>query len=241
MYFIPIIVMLFTYTMVAYRLLCRKLVGTHHADGKMSHQEMIKRKITKMLVVVLGVFIVFWTPQQVMLLYLAINQVESDSDSHIPTLRFVALYLAYFGSAINPYLYAGLNENFRRGFVDSFRCLLRANRIDPDIGATRSQHPARPASHTILSGAETRNHVPPSANGVTQNQFLTVQDRDCSSSVKATSQQLPGSVSTHPTGTTPSSTQDAPHGMRSPSADFAGPTSDPRTRHNVCRPGESAL
>lgn len=51
------------------------------------------------------------------------------------TVRYVVLYVAYLNSAVNPVLYAGFNENFRRGFKEVFTngCLpfLKKRKIFP--------------------------------------------------------------------------------------------------------------
>lgn len=48
-------------------------------------------------------------------------------------VKYVALYIAYFNSALNPILYGGFNENFRNGFIEAFRCFLiqKRNKIGP--------------------------------------------------------------------------------------------------------------
>ena len=46
----------------------------------------------------------------------------------------MALYVAYANSALNPVLYGGFNDNFRRGFKDAFLCLVPAagkNKVHP--------------------------------------------------------------------------------------------------------------
>ncbi|RUS75241.1 hypothetical protein EGW08_017006, partial [Elysia chlorotica] len=131
MYFLPILVMVFTYSIIAFRLLRRRHPGRRPSGGKMSTQDRAKRKVTKMLVMVLFVFIVCWSPHQVIMMYENLN--PNKKPEYLETVRYIALYLAYACSAINPILYAGFNENFRRGFVEAFRCVImqRRNRIDP--------------------------------------------------------------------------------------------------------------
>ena len=48
-------------------------------------------------------------------------------------LKFTFTYLAYFNSAINPVLYAGLNENFRRAFWQLLKCnsCRQRNKVTP--------------------------------------------------------------------------------------------------------------
>lgn len=53
--------------------------------------------------------------------------------SYIFKIKYAAVYIAYFNSAINPILYGGFNENFRKGFRDAFHCFLwkKRNTVAP--------------------------------------------------------------------------------------------------------------
>lgn len=52
---------------------------------------------------------------------------------YVISLKYAAVYLAYFNSALNPIIYAGLNENFRKGFKEAFKCQLwgKRNQVRP--------------------------------------------------------------------------------------------------------------
>lgn len=43
---------------------------------------------------------------------------------YIYPLKYTALFLAYFNSAMNPVIYAGMNDNFRKGFNEAMHCRL---------------------------------------------------------------------------------------------------------------------
>ena len=49
------------------------------------------------------------------------------------TVKYIAVYVAYMNSALNPILYAGFNDNFRKGFKEAFHCQLlsRLNKVTP--------------------------------------------------------------------------------------------------------------
>ncbi|ESO87457.1 hypothetical protein LOTGIDRAFT_127828 [Lottia gigantea] len=130
MYFLPIVIMIITYTIISVRLLVRKTPGVVITSTATTQQK-AKRKVIKMLIAVLVVFIVCWTPQQVLLIWDVFR--EKNPADYVSLLKYVALYVAYFNSAINPILYGGLNENFRKGFSEAFRCILlkRRNKITP--------------------------------------------------------------------------------------------------------------
>ncbi|CAC5403024.1 NPFFR2 [Mytilus coruscus] len=56
---------------------------------------------------------------------------------YVISLKYAAVYLAYFNSALNPIIYAGLNENFRKGFKEAFKCQLwrKRNQVRPGLGS----------------------------------------------------------------------------------------------------------
>lgn len=57
-----------------------------------------------------------------------INDIHFQVPPYMNGLKYGALYIAYFNSAINPVIYCGFNSNFRRGFLDAFKCnLIRKN------------------------------------------------------------------------------------------------------------------
>ena len=51
----------------------------------------------------------------------------------INKFQYAATFIAYSCSAINPILYGGFNENFRKGFIAAFECILlkKRNSVDP--------------------------------------------------------------------------------------------------------------
>ncbi|XP_012944206.1 QRFP-like peptide receptor [Aplysia californica] len=128
MYFLPVVVMIVAYSVISYRLLVRKppgtLIGSTH-----SAQAKAKRKVIKMLVIVLVAFVVCWTPQQILLLWDVYRPMYEELDPNVKVIKYVALYIAYLNSALNPILYSGFNENFRKGFLEGFnKCNLLKNR-----------------------------------------------------------------------------------------------------------------
>ncbi|CAI9725885.1 neuropeptide FF receptor 2-like [Octopus vulgaris] len=120
LYFIPILVMIVAYSIIVLTLMKRKAPGVAILSTTLA-QEKSKRKVIKMLIVVLIVFILCWSPQQILLLW-GLFRSKKQFPAYIETVRFVALYVAYLNSSLNPILYCGFNENFRKGFIDAFRC-----------------------------------------------------------------------------------------------------------------------
>lgn len=136
MYFVPICVMVFAYSIIAIKLMRRKSPGSLVGTTTML-QDRARRKVIKMLLMVFITFVICWTPQQVMLLWAAYEKKENIPE-YINTIKYIAVFAAYFNSSINPILYGGFNENFRRGFKEAFKCLLlrKRNRVNPFAAQT---------------------------------------------------------------------------------------------------------
>ncbi|CAH1242643.1 TACR2 [Branchiostoma lanceolatum] len=141
LYAIPLVVM-----MVAYFLLARKLWRTTSPGiAALSIQQLqlkAKKKVIKMLVVVMTVFFVCWTPYHVLQIWLQFGTLPKESPPYFKQLRFVVLLLGYSNSAMNPIIYAGVNENFRKSFWDAYKCKhCRRNQVQPDGPAVWLEHP----------------------------------------------------------------------------------------------------
>ncbi|XP_041362270.1 QRFP-like peptide receptor [Gigantopelta aegis] len=133
MFFFPVAIMIGAYTIIVVKLVVRKAPGSHIISTAHA-QEKAKRKIIKMMITVVVVFVLCWTPQQVLLFWNTFKPKGTKLESYMDVVSYIALYVAFLNSAINPILYGGFNENFRRGFSDAFRCLLikRHNQVVPD-------------------------------------------------------------------------------------------------------------
>ncbi|XP_071133277.1 substance-P receptor-like [Mytilus edulis] len=135
MYFIPILVMIVAYSIIIMKLTFRKIPGNITTSSTSSHDK-IRRKVIRMLLVVLLSFVICWTPQQTFLLWDVYRSRNVQIPKYVISLKYAAVYLAYFNSALNPIIYAGLNENFRKGFKEAFKCQLwgKRNQVRPVTG-----------------------------------------------------------------------------------------------------------
>ncbi|MBN3304747.1 OPRK protein, partial [Amia calva] len=104
------------------------------------------RRITKLVLVVVAVFIICWTPIHIFILVKALT--------HVPeTTAFMAAYffcvaLGYTNSSLNPILYAFLDENFKRCFKDfCFHSKLKAERQSANRVKSTIQNPSCPQEH----------------------------------------------------------------------------------------------
>ncbi|XP_070181547.1 neuropeptide FF receptor 2-like [Littorina saxatilis] len=131
MYFVPVFIMIVAYSVISVTLITRKIPGIL-INSTISAQEKAKRKVIRMLVAVLVCFVLCWTPQQFMLVYDLFRPYD-QVPLYVNTVKYVALYVAYLNSALNPILYGGFNDNFRRGFRDLLHCIMarKNNKVHP--------------------------------------------------------------------------------------------------------------
>ncbi|XP_017290535.1 nociceptin receptor isoform X2 [Kryptolebias marmoratus] len=107
-FLIPVAIISICYSLMVKRLRnVRILSGSKEKDRNL-------RRITRMVLVVVAVFVVCWTPIQIMVLaqFLGFNL------SSLYTLVMMPFFIAlgYVNSSLNPVLYAFLDENFKRCF-----------------------------------------------------------------------------------------------------------------------------
>ncbi|KAK6170911.1 hypothetical protein SNE40_019196 [Patella caerulea] len=84
-----------------------------------------------MLVLILALFVICWLPLIITLLY---AEYRPDKHSRLEEwyvgFEYFARYLAHANSAINPLIYAGFNDNFRKGFQNLFTWMDRKKRYN---------------------------------------------------------------------------------------------------------------
>lgn len=123
MYIVPAIVMVIAYTIIVGKLYCKR-IHPSFSTALAANQDKTRRKVLRMLMAVVAVFIICWTPQQAFLLWDAYRSQSKAIPGYIYPLKYTALFLAYFNSAMNPVIYAGMNDNFRKGFNEAMHCRL---------------------------------------------------------------------------------------------------------------------
>ena len=85
-----------------------------------------KRKVTRLVIVIVVVFLVSWLPSHVIWLW---TNYFSSSWHHtygFYYMRISAHVLSYANSAMNPIIYAFLSQNFRKGFKKALLCKYRS-------------------------------------------------------------------------------------------------------------------
>ncbi|XP_060949969.1 delta-type opioid receptor-like [Limanda limanda] len=107
---VPVLIITVCYSLMVLRLKSvRMLSGSREKDRNL-------RRITRLVVVVVAVFVVCWTPIHIFILIKALVSVPETTA--IMAAYFFCVALGYTNSSLNPVLYAFLDENFKRCFKD---------------------------------------------------------------------------------------------------------------------------
>ena len=97
-----------------------------------------KKRVTRMIIAVIIVFAVCWTPLQVILVLKAFAKYDDHQYESLVIIQIVANCLAHSNSCLNPLLYAFFSPNFRTAFVQA---LSRSSMRD-----FRGLNPRRPSN-----------------------------------------------------------------------------------------------
>ncbi|XP_070538710.1 substance-K receptor-like [Ptychodera flava] len=114
-YFIPLLVLLFCYVRVGRRLWGRQIPGNADRQRDKSYLSS-KKKVIKMLILVVVLFMICWLPLHVFMLVTRFSPYIYGDTYHQDLMRkinSVVLWLAMSNSFMNPVIYSFLNEGFR--------------------------------------------------------------------------------------------------------------------------------
>ncbi|XP_002735395.2 substance-P receptor-like [Saccoglossus kowalevskii] len=120
-YLVPLGIMMFAYLSIGRRLWITRAPG-ERIESTVATQDKMKRKVIRMLIVVVVTFAICWLPYQ---LFMVCIDWGPNLGVPVPIKKdifFYTLWLGYANSALNPLIYCGFNENFRRGFIQVFSC-----------------------------------------------------------------------------------------------------------------------
>eukprot|EP00094_Tigriopus_californicus_P003156 TCALIF_03038-PA protein Name:"Similar to AR Allatostatin-A receptor (Bombyx mori)" AED:0.06 eAED:0.06 QI:0/0/0/1/1/1/2/0/419 len=78
-----------------------------------------KRRVTRMIVAVIIVFGICWSPLQVVLLLRNVNLYDITDSGALVVIQIITHCLAYCNSCLNPILYAFFSPNFRTAFLNT--------------------------------------------------------------------------------------------------------------------------
>lgn len=181
LYLIPLLTMAILYSIIGWKLWRRKSLGQQVND--VNPAQTAKKKVIKMLIIVVIVFAVCWLPLYVyqFIVFFALHRLRCFDSNYV--FYFVSLFLCHANSAINPFLYALFNRNYREGFLYACRCFKsgKNNSSQSIVSITRNTNDGQAevlGVRTLLrlhKAARSRNYSP--QHGKTQgmdNEGMTV-------------------------------------------------------------------
>lgn len=157
--------------LIFYYLVLRKL-RTVGPKSKSKEKKRSHRKVTKLVLTVITVYILCWLPYWISQVAL-INSPPNDCQSRLEVTIFVLVgCLGYSNSAMNPILYAFLSDNFKKSFMKACSCAARKdanthlqmeNSLFPRFGKRGSD---KASSSNRAVKASSTNRSPKDMNGV---------------------------------------------------------------------------
>ncbi|XP_068719497.1 G-protein coupled receptor 83-like [Montipora capricornis] len=132
-YFIPLVIISVLYAIVAYKVWFHQTPGFHTTESQ-QHQELIKRRAVRMLIVIVVTFAACWLPSQVYDLLVAFKIQPSRN------IMYLVYWCAHANSAINPWLYLGLSSNMNLALKNM---VSKIRRTKPEIQGQRTTRNTR--------------------------------------------------------------------------------------------------
>lgn len=124
-FLLPFAVISVLYTLVARKLWLHEVPVDYNASENQREQEIPKKKVIRMLIIVVVVFVVCWLRLHVYQMDDGVSIVVSRFTRGTdwgPYVIYICYWLSQANSAINPWLYIGLNGKMKATFKNMIRC-----------------------------------------------------------------------------------------------------------------------
>ncbi|XP_025987139.1 somatostatin receptor type 2 [Solenopsis invicta] len=147
------------FIVIFYCLVIKKLrtVGPKNKsnDKKRSH-----RKVTRLVLTVIAVYVFCWLPYWVTQLALVHTPPKQCQSKISITIFLLAGFLSYSNSAMNPILYAFLSDNFKKSFMKACNCAVgrdtNAANIENSVFPRKKVNADRPHSNRMIASEQSR-------------------------------------------------------------------------------------
>ncbi|XP_045767053.1 neuropeptide Y receptor type 2-like [Maniola jurtina] len=152
---IPFIVMAFCYTCVSVKLNDRLKTRPGSKNSKKEDAERErKRRTNRMLIAMVAIFGLSWLPLNLINISSDFYSLAEDWRYYM-VLFFVAHFIAMSSTCYNPFLYAWLNENFRKEFMQILPCLGALVTKKPKRNFNQSERTGMYRSEKTCNGNDT--------------------------------------------------------------------------------------
>lgn len=142
-----------TFILIFYFLVIRKL-HTVGPKQKSKEKKRSHRKVTKLVLTVITVYILCWLPYWISQLALIYSSPSKCASRLEITIFLLAGCLGYSNSAMNPVLYAFLSDNFKKSFLKACTCATRKD-VNAQLHMENSLFPKfgknRQSDHRLFS------------------------------------------------------------------------------------------
>ena len=124
-FLVPLSIISVLYTLVARKLWLHEMPMVHNASENQPQQEIPKKKVVRMLIIVVIVFAVCWLPLHVYQMDDGVSMVRNEFQRGAMWDPYVIIYICFWlsqaNNAINPWLYIGLNGKMNAAFKRMIR------------------------------------------------------------------------------------------------------------------------
>jgi len=136
-YLLPLAIICILYIIIAAKLWLHEVPVDHNVSENQRKQEIPKKKVIRMLIIIVVVFAVCWLPVHVY----QMDEYLKMGASWPPALIYFCYWLSQANSAINPWLYIGLNGKMNAAFSKMVRSCRTGNlkRKNPSVTASTAK------------------------------------------------------------------------------------------------------
>ncbi|XP_071965107.1 G-protein coupled receptor 54-like [Antedon mediterranea] len=145
LYIIPLAVIVVCYANILVLVWRKTTAGTESAQARKRSIKQ-KQKITKMVLIVVLIFLISWGPIQCILLWEKLGSSDDDPSMKKAIIRTSALCLAYSNSCVNPFIYAFTTASFKKYFQGALSPCCRRSLLNN--GESRKYHTKVPSDDT---------------------------------------------------------------------------------------------
>ncbi|XP_033111782.1 G-protein coupled receptor 54-like [Anneissia japonica] len=145
LYIIPLAVIIACYANILVLVWRKTTAGTESAQARKRSIKQ-KQKITKMVLIVVLVFVFSWGPTQCLLIWEKVSTSYPRQNLTVEIIRMSALCLAYSNSCVNPFIYAFTTASFKKCFQGALSPCCNTSRLTN--GESRKYHTKVPSDDT---------------------------------------------------------------------------------------------